>query len=74
MRKSRRSRKRQFKRLLQQKPAKDHEVVSISVLGLHDGGCLEARGVHEVRVVWHAEFVVGIVILELFLPEGMDEV
>lgn len=48
--------------------------MAVAVLWLHYSGRPEARFVHEVDVVWLAKVIVGIVVLELLLPEGMDKV
>lgn len=64
----------ELERLLQKEATEDHEVVAVAVLGLHDGGRLEARFVHVVDVVRSAEVIVGVVVLQLLLPECMDEV
>ena len=52
--------KGELKGLLQEKATKNHEVVSITVLGLHDGGGLEARRVHEDYIVRFAKLVIRI--------------
>lgn len=64
----------QLERVLQQEAAEDHEVVAVAVLRLHDGGRLQARRVHEVRVVGLAQGIPRVVVLQLLLPEGVDEV
>lgn len=49
----------EFEGLFEQEAAEDHEVVPVPILGLHDSGSFELRGIHEVNVVWFTEFVVG---------------
>lgn len=66
--------KRQLKRLFQQKPAKYHKVVSIAELGLHDCRRAQDGRIHEVRVVWFSGRGGRVVVLQLLLPEGVDEV
>jgi hypothetical protein len=42
----------ELKRLLEEKTTKDHEMMTIAVLRLHDSGSLEACGIHEVEIIW----------------------
>ena len=74
MRKSRGTSKGQFKRLFEQEASEDHEVVSVSKLGLHYHRRLQACLVHEKDVVWFPQFIVRIVELELLLPECVDKI
>ena len=74
MRHGRRTRKGQFKRTLEQEAAKDHEVVSIAVLRLHDLHRLDLGALHPDGRGGFASRGVGIVIVELLEPEGVDEI
>jgi hypothetical protein len=49
----------EFEGLFEEEAAKDHEVVSVAVLGLHDGRGFELGSIHEVNIVWLTEFAVG---------------
>lgn len=64
----------QLEGLLQKKATKDHKVVAVAVLGLHDVCRGQACLVHEEDVIGLAQGVVGIVVLQLALPHCVDEV
>ena len=51
--------------LFQEKPSKDHKVVSIAVLRLHDRSSLEACRVHEMEVVWLTQLIVRVCITSI---------
>lgn len=46
----------------------------VAELWLHDVGRLQPGGVHEVNIVGLANWIVGIVVLELAKPYGVDQV
>jgi hypothetical protein len=61
MRKGSRRGESKFEGLLQQKTTEDHEVVTIAVLGLHDGSGAKDGGVHKMRVIRLAEVIVRVI-------------
>lgn len=47
--------------LLEEEAAKNHEVVAVAVLGLHDSGSAEDGGIHEMGVVGFTQLVIGVI-------------
>jgi hypothetical protein len=50
----------ELERLFEEEATKDHEVMSIAVLRLHNRSSLEARGVHKDYIVWFAKVIVRV--------------
>lgn len=53
-------RERELECLFEEKATKDHEVVSIAVLRLHDCSRPQARSVHEMKVIGLAQLIVRV--------------
>lgn len=60
--------------LFEEEATKDHEVVSVSVLWLHDGGSGQTSLLHLEDVVGLAHRIGGVMVLQLLLPHGVNEV
>lgn len=58
-------RERELECLFEEEATKDHKVVSIAVLWLHDGGRLQARRVHEMEVVGLTQLVMRVYIYQI---------
>jgi hypothetical protein len=65
---------RELEGLFQEETTKDHEVVAVAELRLHDRRSLYLRSVHEVCIVGFACLIVRVVVLQLLLPEGVDQI
>lgn len=54
--------------------AEDHEVMSVPVLRLHDARSTQSRCIHELHISGFPQRVVRVMILQLPLPDRMDQV